>query len=154
MIRALRIGAPESDPEDAGFTLIELLVVIIIIGILAAIAVPIFLSQRSRATDSAIMGDLRLVAEFQETYYTSEFTYGTINDLINDGSDVRASPTVTVRVLHYDDESFCLEGESTQSSELWYYDNAGGGLQDRGAAGCPVTTGSTGGGSVSNGGPP
>ena len=56
--------------EEGGFTLIELLVVILIIGILAAIAIPSFLSQKSKATDSSAKELARTAETTAETYAT------------------------------------------------------------------------------------
>ena len=61
--------------REKGFTLIELLVVILIIGILAAIALPAFLNQRSKAQDTEAKSAARTAQTAMETYYTDEQTY-------------------------------------------------------------------------------
>jgi type IV pilus assembly protein PilA len=65
----------ERAQSEKGFTLIELLVVILIIGILAAIALPAFLNQREKAQDSEAKSSARTVQTAMETYYTDKQTY-------------------------------------------------------------------------------
>jgi type IV pilus assembly protein PilA len=61
--------------DEKGFTLIELLVVILIIGILAAIALPAFLNQREKAQDVNAKSDARTAQTAMETYYTDNQDY-------------------------------------------------------------------------------
>jgi type IV pilus assembly protein PilA len=56
--------------SEHGFTLIELLVVVLIIGILAAIAIPVFLNQKSKATGASAKEVARTGAQAAETYST------------------------------------------------------------------------------------
>jgi type IV pilus assembly protein PilA len=78
--------ARAADQErDGGFTLIELLVVVIIIGILAAIAIPIFLSQRQKGWDAQAKSDLRNMATAEETVLGESGSY-TANVFASGGS--------------------------------------------------------------------
>jgi len=58
-----------------GFTLIELLVVILIIGILAAVAIPAFLNQKGKANDANVKSDINTAQTALETYYTDNQSY-------------------------------------------------------------------------------
>jgi type IV pilus assembly protein PilA len=91
-----------------GFTLIELLVVILIIGILAAVAIPAFLNQKGKATDANVKSDINSAQTALETYYTDNQTYvlptGVNPDLTN------IEPTLTNAVTN---ESLAVSGAST-----------------------------------------
>lgn len=79
---------------ESGFTLIEILVVILIIGILASIAVPVFLNQRAKANDSAVISDLKQAGMLIEAQ--GKFT-GTIP------ADYKASKGVTLAAMRTSD---------------------------------------------------
>ena len=138
---------PETTSES-GFTLIELLVVIAIIGILAAIALPVFLSQREKAQDSAVKSDLRDLAQFEEGYLVGSGLYGSFADLAAAGEQIRVTQQVTVNLSYTGSTGYCLTGKHAASSNTWYYDSLSGGLQAKGSAGCPVSIGGVDGGSL------
>ncbi|MFV0460069.1 MAG: type IV pilin protein [Actinomycetales bacterium] len=109
------------EEKDQGFTLIELLVVIIIIGILAAIAIPVFLNQRQKGWDAQAKSDLKNMATAEETYLTDNGVYSAVvADLENNGFKT-SGETVnhTAGALGTLNEGYCLSVESA-SGTVWY----------------------------------
>lgn len=96
---SVRVGTKNFTPQTAamrrtrrGFTLIELLVVVVIIGVLAAVAIPKFTSTKGKANAASLKSDLRNLATAQEAYFYENLTYTTSTTDLN----IQLSSGVTI----------------------------------------------------------
>ncbi len=126
--------------NEGGFTLIELLVVIIIIGILAAIAIPVFLNQRSKGVDAGVKSDLKQIANEVESAFTDSQTYPATVAIKGTKGNVFAAAQNTAGTA-YCIQGYNLKGSRTAADAAYVYKSDQGGLQPA-AGDCAAYTGS------------
>ncbi|MFF1529292.1 type IV pilin protein [Cellulomonas sp. NPDC058312] len=136
-----RIHQAMAKKDDKGFTLIELLVVVIIIGILAAIAIPVFLNQRKSAVDAGIKSDLRTVANEVETAFVNKQAYPASVDssgktiTLVTGTDTKvvnlSNANTTIKFTNGGSGTYTITGVNTTdgTGTTYTYDSSKGGLQ-------------------------
>ena len=118
--------------KESGFTLIELLVVILIIGILAAIAIPAFLSQTSKANDSAAktqVGTLQTTMEAYASENNGSFVGGTLAELQKIEPTLKDTSTATAsETKNLSSTGFEVESVAKGSNDKYILKNEGGNI--------------------------
>ena len=104
---ALKARREQLDDREAGFTLIELLVVVIIIGILAAIAIPVYIGVQNNAKDSAAQSDLTNIKTAQIAYFTQNNAYASTSAALTDYGYTSSGTTPVITATAGASGTFC-----------------------------------------------
>ena len=140
-----KVGARLNGDSEAGFTLIELLVVMLILGILAAIALPAFFNQKEKAGDAKAKEYAHSAQVAMETYSTDHggtYTGATVEKLEEIEPTLSSAPFKEAKIAKVEESGYEITMVGSKAAQTFTIKNVGGTITFPctvgGDGGCPA----------------